>query len=506
LNIDIEFGGIKIWIGIDDTDSRTHGCTTYLIFELIKEFSEYSLIGYPHLVRLNPNIPWKTRGNGAICIQLDRENKIDNEKMRIGIHEYGEPIFSHRKIISQKLQNASYDKLTQAAERVDSIITKKAALEDATTNPGVVVTEGALPIELYWSAVRNVVELKKIKQQFDLSRVVYKGYKKGRGIIGASAAIAWGSNVDMSTQEEMFNKSSIKASNELKKRIQPLDNTYELIAYRNPSRFGTQRLVNPETVMELDLRYPSTFNNYDYESQHVVITPNSPCPVLFGVRGDLKDDLLGAKTLLADTCEIIDKWIIFNTNQGTDDHLIATKISSINPYSSVIVTGEVTERPKTINGGHVLFEIQESNEKNINAMKITCAAYEPTKSFRNITRGLLPGDTISVYGGVRAEPKTINIEKLSIIDLVQQPTKLHNPRCPSCGRAMKSIGKDKGYRCRKCHKHQVTRAEDVVFQSSRRDLSIGFYEVPVAARRHLSKPLKRFNIYPGQEPEPPKSF
>lgn len=487
----------------------------------MKEFSEYSLIGYPYLVRLNPNIPWKTRGNGAVCIQLDEENQTDNEKMQIGIHEHNEPVFSHRKMTSHKQQSVSDGKLTQVAERVGRIITEEAALEDATTNPGVVISEHGLPIELYWSAVRNVVELKTIKQQLDLSKVVYRGYKKGRGIIGASAAIAWGSNVDVFTLKKMFNKSLTKTSNELKTPIQPLDNTYELIAYRSPSRFGTQRLVNPETVMELDLQYPSTFNNYDYESQHVSITPNSPCPVLFGIRGDSKDDLLGANKLLAEACETIDKWIIFNTNQGTDDHLISTKISSINPYSSVIVTGEVTNRPRTIVGGHVLFEIKESNQKiqqnlgknnpviksnNTEAMKITCAAYEPTKTFRDITRGLLPGDTINVYGGIRTEPKTINIEKLSIIDLMQQTTKLQNPRCPGCGRAMKSIGKGKGYRCRKCHKHHFKPAEDVVYQNGPRDLNIGFYEVPVAARRHLSKPLKRFNTPPGQESDPPKSF
>ena len=42
---------------------------------------EYDVIGYPRLVRLNPNIPWKTRGNGAISLQVGKEGK---KKIKIG--------------------------------------------------------------------------------------------------------------------------------------------------------------------------------------------------------------------------------------------------------------------------------------------------------------------------------------------------------------------------------------------------------------------------------------
>ncbi|MEC8875549.1 MAG: DNA-binding protein, partial [Candidatus Thermoplasmatota archaeon] len=53
-------------IGIDDTDSTKGGCTTWLATEIIAELSEFDLIGSPRLVRLNPNVPWKTRGNAAV--------------------------------------------------------------------------------------------------------------------------------------------------------------------------------------------------------------------------------------------------------------------------------------------------------------------------------------------------------------------------------------------------------------------------------------------------------
>src|ERR1700704_2607003 len=58
-------------IGVDDTDSLRGMCTTFLATELVRDLTKtWDLIGFPRLVRLNPNIPWKTRGNGAICVRI----------------------------------------------------------------------------------------------------------------------------------------------------------------------------------------------------------------------------------------------------------------------------------------------------------------------------------------------------------------------------------------------------------------------------------------------------
>ncbi|MCX8169597.1 MAG: hypothetical protein N3D72_00745, partial [Candidatus Methanomethyliaceae archaeon] len=58
-------------LGIDDTDSLKFGCTTYVAALLIEELIKYSkFIDYPNLIRLNPNIPWKSRGNGAVCLRF----------------------------------------------------------------------------------------------------------------------------------------------------------------------------------------------------------------------------------------------------------------------------------------------------------------------------------------------------------------------------------------------------------------------------------------------------
>src|SRR4030065_1762194 len=59
-------------LAFDDTDSPDGMCTTYLATLVIEALADYDLIGLPRLVRLNPNIPWKTRGNAAICLSLGR--------------------------------------------------------------------------------------------------------------------------------------------------------------------------------------------------------------------------------------------------------------------------------------------------------------------------------------------------------------------------------------------------------------------------------------------------
>ncbi|KUO84309.1 MAG: hypothetical protein AT709_05015 [Caldivirga sp. MG_3] len=57
---------LLVWVGIDDTDTYDKGCTTYVMYNMLKEFiktrSEERVVGYPRLIRLNPNIPFKTRG------------------------------------------------------------------------------------------------------------------------------------------------------------------------------------------------------------------------------------------------------------------------------------------------------------------------------------------------------------------------------------------------------------------------------------------------------------
>src|SRR2546422_8240365 len=63
---------MPLYLGVDDTDSLRGMCTTFLATELVRALPGLDLIGFPRLVRLNPNIPWKTRGNGAVCLRFGR--------------------------------------------------------------------------------------------------------------------------------------------------------------------------------------------------------------------------------------------------------------------------------------------------------------------------------------------------------------------------------------------------------------------------------------------------
>ena len=85
---------------------------------------------------------------------------------------------------------------------------------------------------------------------------------------------------------------------------------------------------------------------------------------------------------------------------------------------------------------------------------------------------------------------TVNIEKLRPLELVEKRVKSSNPRCPECGRGMKSVGRGQGYRCRECG--TKLGEGDAEFERVERGLEEGrLYEVPICARRHLAKPLKR---------------
>lgn len=416
-------------------------CTTYLALEIIKNFKEYDLIGFPRLIRLNPNIPWKTRGNAAICLKFGKGfgdkfliGEIDNKKYYA--HSNGNPII-----------------IEEAKSRMMKIIESMAHFDCENTNPAFVISENRLSQKIYWDTVRNLVVLEDINNFLKKNKLIYKGYKNERGLIGATAAISWNS----------------------------LEKTYEIIAYREKEKWSKKREVDLYSIIEMDKKFLNTFDNYDYLNKCPVIIPNSPCPVLFGIRSTVSNFLFNA--LKSIKSEKVDRWVIFETNQASDDHLQTQKISKIDEYESAIASGKVVMNPHTIKGGHVFFKIYDEVE-------IECAAYEPTKQFRRIIRNLKMGDIVTVYGGVHERPFTINLEKIKIEKLEEIYKKIENPIC-KCRKRMKSIGKEKGYRCKSCS-NQISE-NSVKTKLIERNIKVGFYEVPPIARRHLSKPLKLFN-------------
>ena len=357
-------------------------------------------------------------------------------------------IFAHTKL-RRDCTGLGYDNIKTI---VQETVEEYSKIDDDNTNPGLVILKKQPDFEEYQKTVRGIVALQNVKNVLHSSDAYYKGYKNCRGLIGATAAIAWSPVTDK---------------------------TYELITYRESNRWGTKRSVDDESTKTMDKTCTSTFDNYDYLNNHNRLVPNSLCPVLYGIRGDVHEDVIRAYSMIES--EPVESWIIFETNQGTDDHLQKITIGGIQPYQSVIVEGSVSRNPSTIEGGHVIFTINDATGT------IDCAAYEPTKQFRTVIRELVVGDIVEVYGGVRDNPLTVNIEKIDIKHLTKIVEKVENPLCPQCGKHMKSKGTQQGYKC----KHCGTVEKKPILREKQRAIQTGFYEAPVCVRRHLSKPLKR---------------
>lgn len=413
-----------MYIGIDDTDSKNGMCTTYLAAVLVERLQNYGeVVGHPRLVRLNPNIRYKTRGNGAIAVQLEEKSGY--------------------------------------AARIEDVVVRTveemAEFDAPNTNPGIVILD-EIPEEVKNFSKRAVQDIVAIKEAIDLAGRYgqVRAFKNGRGVIGALAAVG-------ATLEE--------------------DHSYELIAYRQRERCGTPRHIDERSAFEANkATYPLTWDTVDITNNTIVFSPSSPCPVLFGIRGDDVDAIQKAFEMIRS--EPVERHIVFKTNQGTDAHLMQGGMTSVKEERSYILGGAVSAPPHTIEGGHVIFSIAE------NGHKIDCAAYEPTKNFRDVVRKLCVGDEVTVYGAVKGH--TINLEKIEIKSLVECFVR-QNPIC-KCGKRMKSVGCNQGYRCKKCGTHAEA-SEHILID---RELDLGLYEVPPSARRHISKPLIRMsgNVHP----------
>lgn len=412
-------GAKMLYVGFDDTDSKLGMCTTYLAAVLAERLSNYKLAGYPRLIRFNPNIQYKTRGNAGLCLVLEAGPEALDEVQKIAL-----------------------DALEEYSR-----------LEDESTNPGLVLYCGEITSELKAYALRVVRDVVEIEEAEALAREhgmrVFK-FKNGRGIVGALGAIA----------------------------LDLYDHTYELLAYRLPENYETPRWLDKASVAAMDAAtYPDTWDNVDLHNKVIVFSPHTPDPVLYGIRGNSPAVLLKARQLLV--TEPVERSQLFITNQGTDMHLLSGfALAEARDDRSYVLQGRVTQAPVTREGGHVFFEIADGSAG------LKCAAFEPTKNFRDVVRKLAPGDEVKVYGSVK--DRTVNLEKLEVVSLAPV-TRASTPTCPQCGRHMESAGAGQGYRCRKCK----TKAPSQVTEEVRRDLEPGLYEVPPTARRHLAKQIIR---------------
>jgi tRNA(Ile2)-agmatinylcytidine synthase len=343
-------------IGVDDTDSRTRGmCTTYLATRLAASLrAEGASVGRQLLIRLNPAVEHKTRGNAALALHTD----ADPDRA-----------------------------LSLAAAELEPL----AAVEDPRTSPGVVVAPGA-PGEVPESvrsfarrAVRDLLDRETAVDLADRAGYRHRGWSGGRGRIGALAAVgAWAAGEEW---------------------------TYERISYRRFDRCGTPREVDEASVFEAaEAAYPTVWDTVDRTAGEAVCVPNAPGPILYGIRGDDPD----AVEAVADRIrgEDVERAATFLTNQGTDAHLRAGTIGSLRHGRSYRVDGTVASEPETRRGGHVFVELRHPGDPDA---RVDCVAFEPTKRFRERVRALRPGDELTVCGEVG--DGTIKLEKFAVRSL-----------------------------------------------------------------------------------------
>ncbi|MCE5296511.1 MAG: tRNA(Ile)(2)-agmatinylcytidine synthase [Euryarchaeota archaeon] len=431
-----------MYVAFDDTDSTESMCTTFLATEVVDAMREYDLIGLPRLVRLNPAVPWKTRGNGALSMRFG-EGK--GQATLVGMIR-DQPIYCYPKMIKPAPTGKIMDRCSYLVEKWSRV--------QEGASPGLVVSPKRPSQGLYWKAVRDIVEKKEVTDELD--RIGAKRFELagGRGVIGSSAAMSW----------------------------RPRDRTYEVIAYRERSRWGTPREISDDSVWKMDQRFKTTFNNFDETVGRRAISPHTNCPVLFGIRGD--DPFVLPSAMHSVESEPVDRWLLYLSNQGTDDHVVHSWKELV-PERSYDVVATVIEGPRTIKGGHVVI----GTLTDMGSHLLDMTAYEPSKTFRDIIKQLAVGDRIRAYGEVRESPRTLNLEKLQVLAAVAKFEKVANPRCGQCGKSMQSMGSSGGYRCKKCG---AKASEDAAEKRKvERAISVGWYEPPVCARRHLSKPLKR---------------
>ena len=352
----LDYSRVMTVIGVDDTDSRTRGmCTTYLATRVAAALrADGASVPRTLLIRLNPAVEHKTRGNAALAIHTDADP-------------------DHA--------------LSVAAAELAPL----AETDDRRTSPGVVVAPGdpggvPTPVRSFsWRAVRDILDRETAVEVAERAGYRHRGWSGGRGRIGALAAVgAWAANGDW---------------------------TYERIAYRVFERCGTPREVDEASVFEAaEAGYPTVWDTVDRTAGEAVCVPNAPGPILYGIRGDDPD----AVDAVADRIrgETVERTATFLTNQGTDAHLRDGTIGSLRDGRAYRVDGTVASDPETRRGGHVLFELHAPTRPDD---RVECVAFEPTKRFRDRVRALRPGDDLTVCGEIG--DGTVKLEKFAVRSL-----------------------------------------------------------------------------------------
>ena len=425
-------GETLLRIGMDDTDSVRGMCTTYIGFRLAAELRRMGarFADYPRLVRLNPNVPWRTRGNGAV-----------------GMSVYtGDPA-------------AAREATVRMLERHSDV--------RGGANPAAAFISGAgavpHPVARFArEALRTLIGRGDARRFPERHGVDVESLGNGQGIVGAVAAAGYEFGGD---------------------------STLELLSYRRPPMFGRPRRIDADSVRRMqNATRPRTFNSYDERARRPLIAPRGPDPVLYGIRGEDLPALLRARRMVGTGGEADAGHAVYRTNQGTGEHLLADMGGApLRPYESGTVEGTVAGPASPGPGGHAYFDVRTAA-----AVAVRCAAYKRS-GLAGTASLLAAGDRVRVGGGVRPAsrslPRVLNAEVIEVAS-VARAWRDANPRCLPCGRSMKSRGRGQGYSCPRCGAPAPAGAGKARVEVPRA-LRAGVYLPPPSSQRHLARPLQR---------------
>ena len=382
-------------VGIDDTDSPLGMCTTYLGFKIVGKLRKKGVkfSSYPRLVRFNPNIPWKTRGNGAVGLTfLTNDAKED-------------------------------------IEYITHMVEKNADVKNGA-NPAAVFCTGTIPESVrrlgslaMWRLVKRIDARKLVRE----AKLESFHMGNSQGLVGAAGVIGY----DFGS-----------------------DSTLEMLSYRKPSMFGLKRNIDEEGVKRMQQKTsPDTFSSYDEKRDHVMISPRGPDPVLYGIRGESARSVIAASMMIK-TGEKSAGYMIFQSNQGTSRHLDhKLDASSLEPYMAGTISGSISKTPQTLQGGHVIFNVLTANgsvpcavykESGMGGALCNLAIGDEV----TVGGGIRPAS--------KSRPRTMNVEFVRVrgLKIVHEQ---RNPHCIKCHKNMKSKGSGQHYECIKCGRSAISK-------------------------------------------------
>ncbi|MEM0129248.1 MAG: tRNA(Ile)(2)-agmatinylcytidine synthase [Thermoplasmata archaeon] len=430
-----------MWIGIDDTDSPRGGCTTYAMTEVLRTAREEGIdvIGEPRLVRLNPNAPWKTRGNAALAARFGvgrgrprTIGSVDGAPLRC--YPAGSPLPEAR--------------ARAWIDRAWSVVLESSRRGEPGTDPALVASPRRLPSSLYWDAVRSFVDPEARRKELARLGAEWRTDGEIRGLVGASAAIAWPAR----------------------------RRTWEAVAYRPRARWGRPRRVDGRSVARAQREEDRLFLCVDRRTRRVMVAPHTPCPILFGLRAT--DPRAALRAVGRIRSEPWERSTLFVTNQATGDHIVPLPAGAeAVPGSTVRFRGIVDGTPAEMPGGHVRLPLRRPD-----GGRLVAWAFEPTKTLPSLARRLVPGDRLLVWGSV-GDDRAVRLEGVGVRRWARARGPARPPRCARCDRPARSLGRLRGYRCPSCHRRWPPEAARR--ESGPAPAPLGTYHPTPSARRHL---------------------